>query len=217
MSNWTSNTAPNWYQNVADDVMDTRPSHPADNGALSQTDRGWERTIRFTDQNGNVRTKSEVVVADRQAQADTVSLYITDVRVANATDYSTATPTVAGSTAGDSYDIVVTFNQAVALGDAFTWDLENTPGTVAVATYKSGNQTSAITLTVDTSAETAARPISLNPAMTAVVGKLDSWDVASGAAGTLTIAAGANTAVLHGFPFQILANDTACFANTVVE
>ena len=210
MSNWTSNTAPNWYQDISDKQIDGRNFHPNDNGALSQTDRGWERILRYTDSAGTARTKSEVVVADREAQSDAVSLYVTDVRVANATDYTTATPTVAGSTAGDSYDIVVTFNQAVALGDAFTWDLENTPGTVAVATYKSGNQTSAITLTVDTSAETTAREISLNPAMTAVVGKLDSWDVASGAVG-------ANTAVLHGFPLQILANDTACFANTVVE
>lgn len=215
MSNWTGNSAPNWYQDVGDERINEKPYHSNDEGSLFQTDRGWEREIKYTDQHGRTRTKRYVVVADRQAQTDSGHIIITDVRIANATDYSTTPPTVAGSTAGDSYDYVITFNQAVALGDSFTWDVETT-GTVSTATYKSGNMTNQITLTVDTSGEASALPIAL--AVTPTVG-LDAWDAQANAAfaSPVTIAAAANTADLNGFPFYVLASDAVVTGNTQVE
>lgn len=214
MSNWTSNTAPNYYKDIGDERIEERPFHPNDEGSLFQTDRGWEREIVYTDQHGRTRTKRYVEVADRQAQTDAPSLYITDVRVQNATDYSTTVPEVRGGTAGDSYEIVLTFNQAVATGTGVTWDVVST-GTIAAATYKSGNMTNTLTFEVDTSSESSTDQIMLRP--NTAVADVFTWDARTNTAIAVpsTLSPGTNAAS-YGFPFQVLASGAVGTANVVI-
>jgi hypothetical protein len=218
MSNWTGNTAPNYYKDIGDERIDERPYHPNDAGSLFQTDRGWEREIVYTDQHGRTRTKRYVEVADREAQTDTAAVYITDVRVANATDYSTTEPTVAGSTAGDSFDIEVTFNQAVALSGSVTLTLNGGTTDPLSATYKSGNMTSQIVFTADTSSETASDELMLSTAKGGA-GTIVAWDRISNTvhASGLNVIASANLALYGATVDTISASDNTGLANTVVE
>jgi hypothetical protein len=218
MSNWTGNTVPNYYKDIGDERINERPYHPNDAGSLFQTDRGWEREIVYTDQHGRTRTKRYVEVADRQSQTDTAAVYITDVRVANATDYSTTEPTVAGSTAGDSFDIEVTFNQAVALSGAVTLTLNGGTTDPLDATYKSGNMTSQIVFTADTSSETASDELMLSTAKGGA-GTIVAWDRISNTvhASGLSVVASANLALYGATVDTISASDNTGLANTVVE
>ena len=123
-------------------------------------------------------------------------------------------PVVRGSTAGDSYDIEITFNQSVVVGDNFTWGIEAVDA-ITTADYKSGNMTNQLTLTVDTSGATTAYPLSLTPVPDVA---LSAYDTIAGAeVVTKGIAASANAAILNGFPFQVLANDECVTANVVIE
>lgn len=218
MSNWTGNTVPNYYKDIGDERIEERPYHPNDAGSLFQTDRGWEREIVYTDQHGRTRTKRYVEVADREAQTDTAAVYITDVRVANATDYSTTEPTVAGSTAGDSFDIEVTFNQAVALSGSVTLTLNGGTTDPLSATYKSGNMTSQIVFTADTSSETASDELMLSTAKGGA-GTIVAWDRISNTvhASGLNVIASANLALYGATVDTITASGSHGLANTVVE
>lgn len=218
MSNWTGNTVPNYYKDIGDERINERPYHPNDAGSLFQTDRGWEREIVYTDQHGRTRTKRYVEVADREAQTDTAAVYITDVRVANATDYSTTEPTVAGSTAGDSFDIEVTFNQAVALSGSVTLTLNGGTTDPLSATYKSGNMTSQIVFTADTSSETASDELMLSTAKGGA-GTIVAWDRISNTvhASGLSVGASANLALYGATVDTITASGNHGIANTVVE
>lgn len=218
MSNWTGNTVPNYYKDIGDERIEERPYHPNDAGSLFQTDRGWEREIVYTDQHGRTRTKRYVEVADREAQTDTAAVYITDVRVANATDYSTTEPTVAGSTAGDSFDIEVTFNQAVALSGSVTLTLNGGTTDPLSATYKSGNMTSQIVFTADTSSETASDELMLSTAKGGA-GTIVAWDRISNTvhASGLNVIASANLALYGATVDTITASGNHGLANTVVE
>lgn len=225
MPNWTGNTVPNYYKDLGDERIDEKPYHSNDAGSLFQTDRGWEREIVYTDQHGNTRTKRYVEVADRQRQTDLSDLVVTDVRVANATDYSTAEPTVAGATAGDSFDVVVTFNQPVAIEDGAVLRVLEEDATALDSTYKSGNLTNQLTYTFDTSALSVSQELILQTGL-AGTNKIIAWDSAAGTphSNGLEIAATGNL-VTHGtytgttpdLLDTITASDVAGFANVVIE
>jgi len=218
MSNWTGNTVPNYYKDVGDERIDEKPYHSNDAGSLFQTDRGWEREIVYTDQHGRERIKRYVVVADRERQTDVSHINITDIRVSNAVDYSTTEPTVAGSTAGDSFDYTITFNQAVAIsGDV---DLVVIGGTTPILTptYKSGNMTSQLTWTVDTSSETTADELMLSTA-TVGAGQIVAWDRTSNVVhpNALALPASANVALYGAVVDTITVGGGHGLANTVIE
>ena len=217
MSNWTSNTAPNYYTDIGDERVEERPFHPNDNGSLFQTDRGWEREIVYTDQHGNERIKRYVEIADREAQADVGYIQIMDVRVQNATDYSTARPTVNGGSAEDSFELEMTFNQAVAISGTVTLAVLGGTTPLLNPTYKSGNMTSQITWTLDTSSETAADELMLTSA-TSGAGTIVAWDRISNTAHVSTVATpvAANLAIYGASIQTISASDTVGLANTVV-
>lgn len=226
MPNWTGNTVPNYYKDIGDERIDEKPYHSNDAGSLFQTDRGWEREIVYTDQHGNTRTKRYVEVADREAQTDTSDLVVTDIRVANATDYSTAEPTVAGATTGDSFDVVVTFNQPVAIENAgAVLRLLEEDATTLDSTYKSGNLTNQLTFTFDTSSLSVSQELIIQTGIEGT-GKIVAWDSADGTvhANGLEIAASGNL-VNHGtytgstpdLLDTITASDVAGVANVVIE
>jgi hypothetical protein len=117
-----SNTQPNWYTGVGDQIY-TRPNHPAADENLEATDRGWEQVIRYTDAHGVARTKREVVVANRElvnalaygtstevTAATTGSPQITDIRWHQASYVATDT----------EVGVVVTFSEPV-LVTASNW------------------------------------------------------------------------------------------------
>ena len=218
MPNWTGNTVPNYYKDLGDERIDEKPYHSNDAGSLFQTDRGWEREIVYTDQHGRERVKRYVVVADRERQTDVSHINITDVRVGNAVDYSTTEPTVAGSTAGDSFDITITFNQAVALSADV--DLIVLGGTTPLLTptYKSGNMTSQITWSVDTSSETTADELLLSTA-TSGAGQIVAWDRSANVVhpNGLTIPVAANVALYGATVDTITGSGNHGLANTVIE
>jgi len=62
---------PNWFKdtNVVDDSDNVtqknvdRPHQSNSNQEIAATDKGWERTVTYVDSGGNVRKKSEVLVA----------------------------------------------------------------------------------------------------------------------------------------------------------
>ena len=219
MSNWTGNTVPNWYKDVGDERIDEKPYHSNDAGSLFQTDRGWEREIVYTDQNGRERVKRYVVVADRERQTDVSHINLTDVRVGNAVDYSTPEPTVAGSTAGDSFDVTVTFNQAVALsGGTVAFELLGGTTDPLPVTYKSGNMTSQIVFTADTSGETTADELLLSTSTTGA-GTIVAWDRTANVVhpNGLSIGAAANVALYGATVDTITASGNHGLANTVIE
>lgn len=197
MSNWTGNTVPNWYKDIGDKRIDERPQHSNDAGSLFQTDRGWEREIRYTDQNGNSRVKRYVVVADREAQTDTSVIYVTDMRVANAADFTTSPATAAAAASGSGTQWTITFNQAVALSDSFTWQAAENDGTVGTveATYLSGNLTNQITVEYDTGTFATSTDVGLTGVCTT---GLDGYDPLDGTTTSLTIAAGADVTTVSG-------------------
>ena len=219
MSNWTGNTVPNWYKDVGDERIDEKPYHSNDEGSLFQTDRGWEREIVYTDQHGRERIKRYVVVADRERQTDVSHIQITDVRVGNAVDYSTTEPTVAGSTAGDSFDITITFNQAVALSDdGVTMAVIGGTTPLLIPTYKSGNMTSQLTWSVDTSSETTGDELMLSTS-TSGAGQIVAWDRTSNVVhpNALAIPIAANVALYGASVDTITAAGATGLANTVIE
>lgn len=217
MPNWTGNTVPNYYKDIGDERIDERPYHPNDAGSLFQTDRGYEREIVYTDQHGRERIKRYVEVADREAQADAGYIQITDVRVQNATDYSTARPTVNGGSTEDSFEVEITFNQAVALSSDPTLNILGGTTPLLNPTYKSGNMTSQITWTVDTSSETAADNLLLSTA-TSGSGTIVAWDRISNTAHASAVATSvaANLAIYGAEIQTITASGSHGLANTVV-
>jgi hypothetical protein len=220
MSNWTGNTVPNWYKDVGGARIDAKPNHSNDAGSLFQTDRGWEREIRYTDQHGNARAKRYVVVADRELQTDTAAVNITDVRIANATSYTTTEPTVAGSTAGDSFDIEMTFNQPVALSGVVTLALNGGTTDPLTAVYKSGNLTNKIVFTAPTNAEATTEELMISTTKTGA-GTIVAWDTSTVAgsvhASGKSVVASANLALYGASVDTISASDNTGLANTVIE
>jgi len=221
MSNWTSNTAPNYYTDISDKTNDERPFHPNDNGSLFQTDRGWEREIVYTDQHGRTRTKRYVEIADREAQTDATHIHVTDVRVQNATDYSTAVPTVNGGSLGDSFDLEITFNQAVAItSPGFIINVLDEDGSPAVnvPTYKSGNMTSQLTWTISTATLTGA--VMVTTEVISGSGDLVAWDRISNTVHssglTIPATASANLAHYGAEITTITASGEHGIANTVI-
>ena len=186
MPNWTGNSAPNWFKDLSDSQSADRPNHPnGPIGDLYLDARGWVREVSYTDQHGRSRTKEEVVIADRQAQSESGTVFVTDIRVANAADFTTTPPTAAAAASGSGTKWVITFNQPVATGGSttFTWggSADDGPGTVTAfeATYVSGNLTNQITVEYDTSTFAATSPVGLTGVCTLGV---DAYDTSAGAA-----------------------------------
>ena len=110
-ANGTSNTIPTWYRDTSA-TKKNRPGHPNAAEPINFTDRGWERTINYTDQHGNVRQKREVVVANRQMTLDKVAggqkIYVVDLEWGNVS----AGDTLAN---GEAFTFKVIFNQPVMI------------------------------------------------------------------------------------------------------
>ena len=78
---------PNWFvdTNVVDDSDNVtqknvdRPHHPNSNQEIAASDKGWERTVTYVDSNGNIRKKSEVLVAQGKLATTFVKPAIVDV------------------------------------------------------------------------------------------------------------------------------------------
>ena len=78
---------PNWFidTDVVDDSNNVtqknvdRPHHPNSNQEIAASDKGWERTVTYVDSNGNIRKKSEVLVAQGKLATTFVKPAIVDV------------------------------------------------------------------------------------------------------------------------------------------
>jgi len=77
---------PNWFKdtNVVDDSNNVtqknvdRPHQPNSNQEIAASDKGWERTVTYVDSNGNIRKKSEVLVAQGKLATTFVKPAIVD-------------------------------------------------------------------------------------------------------------------------------------------
>ena len=140
----TSNTTPNWYQKIQGTKFGsnyTRHNH-ANRDNLQFDDRGYEKTVQYTDQHGNTRTKTEVVVANRRlANNKSQPIYVVGLEFGNVAPGATMTQ-------GQKFTFRVIFNQPVFIpdGSSTKWTYWAGGSTdVTNATYLSGNTTNVLT------------------------------------------------------------------------